>query len=215
MKLTRYGKKEILLAVLLSAFFSLLFCFIYLPLILLPVLCCLFVLFFFRDPRRNVPEDSDLFVSPADGRVVAVDLAEENTYIQSKSQRVCIFLSLTNVHLNRIPCAGTIEKIVYTPGKFLNALRNRSSVENENNLVGIRSSGGMKVSVKQIAGTIARRIVCELKPGDRKKTGETFGMIKFGSRTEIYLPESETIEILVTPGQKVLAGETIIARLKS
>ena len=212
MRLTSYGKKE-LAAVLFAGLLSIPLLILVAPyLIIIPLLFMGFVLYFFRDPNRIVPEEPNVFVAPADGKVVAVDEVTEELYFNGPVRRICIFLSLTNVHINRVPFEGTVEKIIYTPGKFLNALRERASTENENNLIGFRAPQGFCFGVKQISGTIARRIVCRLENGDQPKAGEKFGMIKFGSRTEIYFPEEEKIEILIHKGDKVVAGETLIAR---
>ena len=217
MRLTKYGKREIILFSLLSlagmaavtavALYAgkpwvLCFCAI-------PAAFGGFTLFFFRDPERTVPEDANLVIAPADGTVTEIAEVHENTYLKSKAKKVGIFLSLFSVHINRSPCSGTVEYLKYTPGKFLNAGDLRSSEVNESNAIGIATSR-CKMLVRQISGVVARRIVCTLKEGDKVETGEKFGMIKFGSRTELYIPADNGFEVNVKLGQKIKAGETVL-----
>lgn len=171
-----------------------------------------FVLWFFRDPERAAPEGEGLLLAPADGKVTAVDEVEEPAYLGGRVRRVSIFLSILDVHINRAPCAGTVEKVAYTRGRFLNALKERSALENERNLVGLGRTPFGRVAIAQIAGLIARRIVCRLAPGQRVAAGESFGMLKFGSRTDLYLPLDAPVELAVRPGDRVRAGVTVIGR---
>ncbi len=178
----------------------------------------LFTLYFFRDPRRVPPEGERLIVSPADGTVVDIEEVDEPEFLGGRSERVGIFLSLFSVHINRAPLAGRVGYLKYRPGKFFAAFNERASAENESNIVGIEtdldaSSGGkLKVAVKQISGVIARRIVCACREAEQLARGEKFGMIKFGSRTELYLPPGAA-ELTVSVGDKVHAGRTVIGRV--
>lgn len=166
----------------------------------------LFMAWFFRDPRRQIPEDDGLFVSPADGRVVAIQSMPEG------GSKISIFLSPLNVHINRIPCDGTVKSIQYKKGQFLGAFRHEASEKNEQNRIEMDTAWG-PVAVTQIAGWLARRIVCHLEDGVTVKRGQKLGLIKFSSRTDIELPPG--IEILVQQNQKLRGGESVIARLKS
>lgn len=170
----------------------------------------LFTAYFFRNPRRVIPKDDRAILSPADGVVMSVSNVSEDRFIGGKAKKVSIFLSLFNVHVNRSPVAGQVRYIQYIPGKFLPAFKSHASDVNERNYVGIESLG-FRVLVCQITGFIARRIVCYPKNGDLLAQGQLFGMIKFGSCTEIYVPEN--VEILVVPGDSVKGGETLIGRL--
>ncbi|NBR68894.1 MAG: phosphatidylserine decarboxylase [Verrucomicrobia bacterium] len=166
------------------------------------------LLLFFRDPERTPPADPLALVSPADGKVICVDEAEDPCFGQGKFRRVGIFLSVLDVHVNRSPYAGTFEKTHYSAGEFLDARHLEVDLRNENQTWLLKTSRGT-VLVRQIAGLIARRIVGWKKPGDSVQTGERFGMIRFGSRTDLYFPASCTPK--VQPGQRVVGGETVIA----
>lgn len=166
------------------------------------------LLLFFRDPERTPPSDPLALVSPADGKVICVDEAEDPCFGQGKLRRVGIFLSVLDVHVNRSPYAGTIEKTHYSAGEFLDARHLEVDLRNENQTWWLQTSRGT-VLVRQIAGLIARRIVGWKKAGDSVQTGERFGMIRFGSRTDLYFPASCTPK--VQPGQRVVGGETVIA----
>ncbi len=167
------------------------------------VLLALFVAYFFRNPDRESPTDPNLVLSPADGHVSFIKQGTEST-------TVSVFLSVFDVHVNRTPIAGTITKVEYKEGQFLNALNHRSSTDNEQNVITVHNDK-MEVTFSQIAGVIARRIVFWPKVGDHLKAGERIGLIKFGSRTDIVLPPKVKIE--VTKGQKVIGGLTVIGRL--
>src|SRR5262245_2043846 len=162
----------------------------------------------FRDPERQAPKGEGLVVAPADGKVVSV--ADANLAFLGSAKRVSIFLSPLDVHINRTPVEGKIENVTYQPGKFLAAYKDEASQRNEQNALTIVDSAGMTFGVVQIAGVLARRIVCRAKAGDRLARGERFGLIMFGSRTDTYLPESCQIE--VAEGQRVKGGETVLAR---
>jgi len=163
----------------------------------------LFVGLFFRDPDRSIPVDEAVIVSPADGKIVKISSESDGT------QRVSIFLSVFNVHVNRSPIAGKIESIRHVPGKFKVAFDERASVENEQN-VWVIGNDSQKVRFSQIAGVLARRIVCWKKPGDQVVKGERIGLIKFGSRVDIFLPKNVALEIAL--GDRVKGGNSIIGR---
>jgi len=166
----------------------------------------LFVLYFFRDPERRIPADAGAVVSPADGRVVVI---VDEPYDTRPGIRLSIFLSVWNVHVQRAPVAGRISRVEYRPGRFYAALRTRASAENEQNIIHLETSAG-EVVFKQIAGWIARRVICWKKEGDPVARGERVGMIRFGSRVDLWLPAGA--EILVRRGQNVAGGSTILAR---
>jgi phosphatidylserine decarboxylase len=175
------------------------------------VLALGFLLYFFRDPSREIPKEAGVLVAPADGRVT--DIGEcEVEHLGGKARRVSIFLSIFDVHINRAPCSGRISSLEYHPGGFVNAMNPESATVNESNAVLLESdeAPGLRVVVRQIAGVIARRIVCECSPGKRLARGERFGMIKFGSRTELCIPETRLVELRVKVGDRVRAGKTII-----
>jgi len=167
----------------------------------------LFIVFFFRDPERKITQGEGIVLSPADGKVVEIASFSENGFLSSGGTKVSIFLSLWDVHINRNPISGVVKYSKYIPGGFNAAYKEKASSENEQNELRLENDK-VKLVVKQIAGTIARRIVCRLKEEDQVKIGERFGMIKFGSRVEIFLPEK--VKVLVKVNQKVKAGETVI-----
>ncbi len=169
-----------------------------------------FTLYFFRDPERKIPEGDCLIVSPADGKIVGIDSVEHVPFLDGPAKRVSIFLSIFDVHINRSPIKGKIAYRHYTPGEFLAAFEPKASINNEQNAVGIEDPDGYRVLVKQIAGLIARRILCWKNPGELVAAGERFGLIRFGSRTEIYLPLTAQIEVRL--GQRVQGGASVIAR---
>jgi len=172
------------------------------------VLCllALFVFSFFRDPERRVPPDESLLVSPADGKVVVVT-EEENSGRPGK--RISIFLAIWNVHVNRSPAAGTIKRLDYRPGKFLAAWDARASLQNEQNVFALATESG-ELELKQIAGWIARRVVSWKKPGDTVARGERIGLVRFGSRVDLWVPQDS--EILVKVGESVKGGSSVLAR---
>ena len=165
---------------------------------------------FFRDPERRIPEGEELVVSPADGKVVSIADVTGASPVTGAATRVSIFLSPLDVHINRLPVAGKIEEIRYQPGKFFAAYKEEASERNEQNSLKIVDSQGRMFGVVQIAGVMARRIVCWAKAGDILRRGERFGLIMFGSRTDLYLPRGCSIEI--REGQRVKGGETILGR---
>ncbi len=179
-------------------------------LVFLPV--ALWVVAFFRDPERHPPEGHNLVICPADGRflppVHAVPPAELGLG-PDKRLRLSIFMNVFNVHVNRIPCNGTVTTLGYRPGKFVNASFDKASEQNERMSIRIGAQGGRDVGVVQIAGLVARRIVCNLREGQPVCPGDRFGIIRFGSRVDVYLPDGA--RVLVRAGQSVKAGETVIA----
>ena len=169
---------------------------------------------FFRDPNRQIPAEGNLLLAPADGKVTDIEVVKGSVCGSEKALRVGIFLSVFNVHINRAPCNGQVEKVTYKKGKYKNAMKPASGKVNESNDIAfIKTDGsGDKLMVRQISGAIARRIVCDAKPGTELKSGEKFGMIKFGSRTELYLPMRENAKCIVEIGDKVKAGESVIIK---
>jgi phosphatidylserine decarboxylase len=166
-----------------------------------------FVTYFFRDPERTIPAEPGLFLSPADGQVVGIEPHAQGPDGRAGT-RLSIFLSILDVHINRAPLAGTVLAIRYQPGKFMPAFRSEAGAGNEQNVVTLRAGPG-QVVVKQIAGILARRIVCWVKPGDTLSAGERFGLIRFGSRVEVLIPAD--FEVRAQQGQKVRGGESILA----
>ncbi|HBP37307.1 MAG TPA: phosphatidylserine decarboxylase family protein [Clostridiales bacterium] len=169
----------------------------------------LFVTFFFRNPRRSGPEMPDAILSPADGRVMAITALDYDEFIQGPAVRIIIFLSLFNVHINRAPMSGTVDWRQYRPGRYLPAFKSHASDINERNSIGIRQ-GSRRIVVHQITGFIARRIVCDVRPGDLLAQRQRFGMIRFGSGTELVLPAG--LPVAVQPGCRVKGGMTVLAQ---
>lgn len=175
----------------------------------LPLAGFLFTLNFFRDPSRRVPADPGVLVSPADGTVVEISEVEETEFLKAPCHKIGIFLSVFDVHVNRAPCDGPVKASRYTPGCFLDARHPECGARNECNALHVGD-----VVVKQIAGLIARRIVCDVRPPDVLARGQRIGMIKFGSRTELYVPKDQVREIAVRLNEKVKGGETVLARVR-
>ena len=176
----------------------------------------LWSIYFFRDPPRGVPQQDGLLIAPADGLVQMVTDAVPPAELglgEQPLKRVSIFLSVFDVHINRAPCAGTVDVMVYRPGRFLSAAAEKASEENERMAIAIRRADGHAVGCVQIAGWVARRIVCYIKPGQVLAAGERFGHIRFGSRTDLYLPPGA--RLLVAAGQRMIGGETVVAELDS
>ena len=173
-----------------------------------------FVLWFFRDPQRNIPEDKNLIISSADGKVCLIDRAyppEELRMEAQKMKRICVFMNVFNVHINRSPVQGNVEEIVYKKGKFLNASLDKASDKNERNSLILSTQNGTKIIVVQIAGLIARRILSFVTSNEELYQGERFGLIRFGSRVDIYMPLDAVEKCKV--GDRVVAGESILASL--
>ena len=176
---------------------------------LIGLVLTVFCVFFFRNPKRNIPNGRGIVVSPADGQIMDITAMAEDRFINANTQRVRIFLNIFNVHINRNPIAGKVEWVEKVAGEYLPAYRDEASYKNVRNYLGISTEWG-RIMVVQITGLIARRLVCWVHPGDTMQTGDRFGLIRFGSCTEVYLPEQAIIN--VKPGQKVKGGETVIAR---
>ena len=209
--LARYGWKEIII------FSSLMFTCCLLSILLFPYISPIFffglffVLYFFRDPDRVIPNGFGKLVSPADGTIVEIADTFENDFINNKSLKISIFMSVASVHVNRIPYTGKVEYIKHKNGTFLDARIPKCSELNEHNILGMElENNKIKMVVKQIAGQIARRIVCDCAIGQYLKKGDRFGMIKFGSRVEVFVPKDIDLSISVKIGQKVKAGETVL-----
>ncbi len=179
-----------------------------------PAVLFLFVAYFFRDPYRRIPSGWGLIVSPADGKVVEITRLARDGFIGGPAVRIGIFLSIFSVHLNRAPSASRVISLRYFPGEFLNALNPESAVRNENMWIGLEEVEPpyRRVVIRQIAGAIARRIVCVLRPGDALTRGQKIGMIKLGSRTELILPDEEGLKIEARLGDRVRGGVSVLAR---
>ena len=202
--------KEGLPFVLISCALALFFLFLDLYFVfILAAIISLFIIFFFRDPDRKSDVEQNAVLTPADGKILEVKhLHDNNTPLGEPAVKVSIFMSVFNVHVNRIPIGGGIEKITYHPGKFFSANRDKASKHNENNRITLKTNASRRVVFIQIAGLIARRIACWIKEGERVEVGQRFGLIRFGSRLEVYLPVDS--QITVNLNQKVKAGETVI-----
>ena len=198
--------KEISAALIILFLLVIFFYFIYKPLFLIFLILLIFTFYFFRDPERVVPLGDDILVSPADGLITNISEYKEGKKSYTK---VSIFLSVFNVHIQRLPVSGQITKIDYIEGKFINATLNKASEENERLRLTLKS-GSNVIYITQIAGLIARRIICYLKTNERVNQGERYGIIKFGSRVDIEFPNS--YNLMVSIGQQCIGGETIIAR---
>jgi phosphatidylserine decarboxylase len=166
---------------------------------------------FFRDPDRVIPDQQGAVVSPADGKVIAASVVDNSPFYDGQTMKISIFMSVLNVHVNRVPCDGQVKEINYHPGKFIAANFDKASLENEHNAVFIETDKGRHLCVVQVAGLIARRIICKVKPGDSVIRGQRFGLICFGSRLDVYLPTD--IKLNVAVGDKIQAGETILGQL--
>jgi phosphatidylserine decarboxylase len=174
-------------------------------------LLTLFISWFFRNPPRTIPQGSRIVVAPGDGKVIAVEEEFEPRYLKDRSVRVTIFLNVFDVHINRIPCEGIVENVQYQPGQFLVASKPDATIKNEQNAVMIKTVQGAKVLCVQVAGLIARRIICWVSPKDPAVLGERFGLIRFGSRMDTFLPIGSVIKVAV--GDRVKGGESILGEL--
>jgi phosphatidylserine decarboxylase len=172
---------------------------------------------FFRDPQREIPGDDGLLLAPADGTIRDIETVDEKDFIGGPALRIGIFLSVFNVHINRSPCDAEVQRITYRPGKFLNAMNPQAGKVNESNDVAMvrTKQPNDRLLVRQVSGAIARRIVCAAQVGQQLAAGERFGMMKFGSRTELYVPAGEYIECIVRTGDKVKAGMTPLVRYRN
>lgn len=218
MKLTRYGYDVVIVMTLLTVGLIVVGLFVsavWLKALFIALALFLgaFTLYFFRDPDRVLPKDSEslgVVVSPADGKVVVIQDVIDNEYHHGPARQISIFLSPLNVHVNRFPITGTIDYYKYVKGKYIVAFHEKASELNERTHIGI-SNGRVRILFKQIAGAVARRIVCNVAVGDSAKVGDRFGMIKFGSRMDLLVPPEMVVEVKL--GDLVVAGETILCRL--
>lgn len=174
---------------------------------LIPLLLTIFMFYFFRDPEREIPEGEGLFVSPADGKIILIKDVFEKEHLKADVKEISIFMSPFNVHVNRAPCNGKIKNIQHNKGKFMAAYKDQASFKNENIEMTLETKYG-DILVRQVAGYVARRAVCRAKAGDSLKRGERYGIIKFSSRLDVYLPKDT--EIKVKLGDRVKAGETVL-----
>ena len=170
-----------------------------------------FILYFFRDPERISPEENDVLVSPADGKIILIEEVFDERFVKEHVYKISIFMNVFNVHVNRAPFPGTVSHIKYSPGRFYSANTERAALGNEYCAMTINTENNRRLAVVQIAGLIARRIVCWATRGDKLSRGQRFGLIRFGSRVDLYLPLQTHLE--VSTGQKVKAGETILGYL--
>ena len=175
------------------------------------LLVTFFILCFFRDPERFVTDQENAVVSPADGKIICIERVTDSRFTDGEAQKISIFMNVFNVHVNRVPATGRVEKILYSQGKFYSADCDKAGLQNEYCATVITTPQGKKLAFVQIAGLIARRIVCWLEPDDDIIRGRRFGLIRFGSRVDLYLPPDT--EIVVQTGQKICAGETILGHL--
>ena len=196
-----------------SAFVTLIFALLGLTsLAILALIATFCICGFFRDPDRVIPNKEDAIVSPADGKVIQVGNVKDTPFFAGESTKISIFMSVFNVHVNRIPFDGRIKKIDYHPGKFFSANLDKASDKNEHNAVFLETEKGIGMCVVQVAGLIARRIICKVQPGEDVRRGQRFGIICFGSRLDVYLPVNTNIEVAV--GDKVKAGTSILGKLE-
>jgi len=172
----------------------------------------LFVTYFFRDPSRIIPDDPEAVLSPADGRVILIKEINDERFLKERALKISIFMNVFNVHVNRIPLTGTVENISFKPGRFYSADKDKAALHNEYCAVALTTLAGIRYCVVQVAGLIARRIVCRAEKGDTIKAGERYGLIRFGSRLDLYLPPGARTNIQLR--DKVRAGETILAYLQ-
>ena len=214
----KYGYRELIIfSVLFGALAVIIGSLVWWPLaVVFGVPFCI-VVWFFRDPHRTVPDEEGALVSPADGTITDITEVEGAEFIDGPATRIGIFLSILSVHINRAPCAGRVSYIKYHEGKFIAAMRPGASSDNEANSVGmiLPDRNDEKILVKQISGSIARRIVCACREGDGLSRGERFGMIKFGSRTELFVSRALQFDATVSVGQKVRAGACIVGRFRA
>ena len=179
------------------------------------VIAFLLVIYFFRDPSRRIPEAPGVLVSPADGKVVELGQTEEDAFLHTRVHKIAIFMSPLDVHVNRVPCDGRVETLVHQPGRYHNAASEAASRENEAMAMVLADvEGRTRILVRQVAGVMARRIVCAAAEGDRLTRGRRYGMIKFGSRLEVFVPVEAAFEPAVRMGEPVRGGETVLGRFR-
>ncbi|XOF34561.1 MAG: phosphatidylserine decarboxylase family protein [Candidatus Electrothrix sp. YB6] len=174
--------------------------------------CTAFVTWFFRNPARILPEAPDAIICPADGKVIAVQEMADDRFLRQDVVRISIFMNVFNVHVNRVPFAGIVERVLLQPGKFYSADQDKAVLHNEYCALLVSTAAQQQYAVVQVAGLIARRIICRAEPGDRLRAGQRYGLIRFGSRVDLYLPKGT--EVTVSKGQKVRAGESVLGRMR-
>jgi phosphatidylserine decarboxylase len=179
---------------------------------LIGLVATFFICYFFRDPDRVIPNDAGCIVSPADGMIVAAGLVDNTLFFDGSCMKISIFMSIFNVHVNRIPYEGRIKEVQYHPGKFFSANLDKASANNERNAVFIETEGGKNICTVQVAGLIARRIICKVQKGNMVERGQRFGLICFGSRLDVYLPPGTHLK--VATGDKVKAGTSVLGDLQ-
>jgi len=212
---TEYGSKEISFFGLLLFIFLVLSLFFYPWISILVFIFMFFVLYFFRDPTRTPPEGEGKVLAPADGRIIEISHVQEENYLKCKSLKIAIFMSLFSVHVNRISYGGKVEFVKHVSGRYFDARSPKSSLKNEHNMLGILGNDGKtRIMIKQIAGKVARRIVCACTVGEEVARGKSFGMIKLGSRLEVFIPEDADFELCVKKDDMVSAGTTVLGILK-
>lgn len=200
--------------ILVAALASLVLALLELTALALPcLLVTVFVTWFFRDPERVGPDRADAFVSPADGKVIIAEEVDDARFVQGRARKISIFMNIFDVHVNRLPYRGRVEQVLLRPGKFYAADSERGALQNENCALTVLADNNLRYGVVQMAGLIARRIVCWAEKGDELATGQRFGLIRFGSRVDLYLPLQ--VELQVRKGDRVVAGETVIGSLVS
>jgi phosphatidylserine decarboxylase len=170
-----------------------------------------FICYFFRDPDRIIPNDAGCVVSPADGKVISAGVVDNSHFYEGSCMKISIFMSIFNVHVNRIPYEGRINEVQYYPGKFFSANLDKASANNEHNAVFVETEGGKNICTVQVAGLIARRIICKVQKGDVVHRGQRFGLICFGSRIDVYLPSAMRLKVVI--GDKVKAGTSVLGVL--
>ena len=167
-----------------------------------------FIVNFFRDPERIGPDDEDIIVAPADGKIILVEKVFDERFLQEHAYKISIFMSVFDVHVNRLPFSGEVERIIYSPGSFYAANTDQAALENENCAIVVSTASNFRYAVVQVAGLLARRVVCWTDKGDKLERGARFGMIRFGSRVDVFLPQHVQLE--VASGKRVKAGETVL-----
>jgi phosphatidylserine decarboxylase len=213
--IAKYAINDIIIVILITVVMGYFLYQVQPVLALFPLIIFLFVLYFFRDPLRKIPDGNNLILSPADGKIIEISEVIEDTFIKEPSIKIVIFLSLFDVHINRTPCAGRVVLLEYRKGQFLVASNPKASKQNERNSIGLLVSNSFKMLVRQIAGIIAQRIVCDIKLNQEVKKGMRIGMIKFGSRTEIYVSKNRIDKINVKLNDRVKGGESILGVIKN
>ena len=195
-----------------SAFLALIFAILGMAaLTILMLISALCITLFFRDPDRAIPQQEKAVISPADGKVIIAETIESSPYIDQPCLKISIFMTVFNVHVNRMPCSGKVSDVIYHPGKFVSANLDKASSDNERNAIVVDLENGQSMAVVQIAGLIARRIISHVYPGDSVQKGQKFGMICFGSRLDVYLPQDSQLNIKI--GDRVKSGASILAYL--